>query len=183
LPDVDCVIAPYGSGGLVTGIACGMKALGYTNKKCKIYSAEPETGASFSFSKKLGKPSYFDKFENSFVDGSGGSSVLKEIWDLASKNIYKGLSIPLKDTAEAIKVLAERNKIVAEGAGALSVAAAMKGMCGKAKRIVCIISGGGIDTDKLIHILQGKGVPPMCHSKKKSKKRKKRIKSKNIIIT
>ena len=162
LPDVDCIVVPYGSGALCTGVACGVRALGHN---CRVLAAEPKTAAPFAASKIEGKAIRAKDWRSSFVDGCGGKSVLEEVWHVAEKTVDGGCAVPLPAVAQAIKVLCERNKIVAEGAGACGVAAAMTGMCGsQAKKIVCVVSGGGLDTDKLVHILQGKGVPPPGHS-------------------
>jgi threonine dehydratase len=160
LPGVDCIIAPYGSGALCTGIACGVDAMGH-KEKCRVVSVEPETAAPFALSMRNGYPTPFHEYTPSFVDGCGGKGVLEEMWPLASTLIDEAQSVPLADIASAIRLLAERNKLIAEGAGACAVAAAMRGLGGisQAKKVVCVVSGAGLDTDKLVHILQGKGVP------------------------
>ena len=165
LPDVDCIVAPYGSGALCAGIAWGIKEMAMNGFKqldsCEVLAAEPETAAPFALSMKKGKPVQFEEWESSFVDGCGGKAVLKEIWDVASGAIGGGIAVPLKSIADAVKQLAEGNKIVAEGAGACPVAAAMSGRCGpRPKKIVCVVSGGGIDSTHLVQILEGK-VPMM----------------------
>ena len=160
LPGVDCIVAPYGSGALCTGIACGIRALGLGS--CRVLAAEPATAAPFALSKMRGKATPFEEYESSFVDGCGGKAVLEDVWRIAEHLMDGGCAVPLELIADAIRVLAERNRIVAEGAGACPVAAAMAGMCGSAKRIVCVVSGGGLDTDKLVHILQRRGVPPVA---------------------
>jgi threonine dehydratase len=161
LPDVDCIVVPYGSGAVCTGVASGVQALGLSHR-CKVLAAEPATAAPFALSKKRGCASKFTDWEASFVDGCGGQAVLGEVWALAEGLVAGGCAVDLPDIAEAIKVLAERNRVVAEGAGACGVAAAMGGMCGdKARRIVCVVTGAGIDTRSLVHILQGRGVPPV----------------------
>lgn len=161
LPDVDCIVVPYGSGSVCTGVACAVKAA--ADKKgvaqsCRVVSVEPATAAPFALSKKMGKACKFEDFSTTFVDGCGGKAVLEEIWDLAKDVVHDGYAVPLDAIANAVRVLAERNRIIAEGAGACPVAAAMEGMCGpSAKKIVCVVSGGGLDTSKLIRILQGEG--------------------------
>lgn len=161
LPDVDCVVVPYGSGAVATGIACGVRALEKSSRACRVLSCEPDTASPFALSKAVGEARRFENWESSFVDGCGGKAVLEEVWAVAKDTLDGGLAVPLAPIAEAIKVLCERNRVVAEGAGACPVAAAMTGMCGDAKKIVCVVSGGGLDTDNLVHILSGHGVPPV----------------------
>lgn len=159
LPDVDCIVVPYGSGAIATGIACGVRALGRDPSACQVIACEPATACPFAVSKKAGEARKFEDWQSSFVDGCGGKAVLDEVWSVAKDVLDGGCAVPLEPIAEAIKVLCERNRVVAEGAGACPVAAAMTGMCGDANKIVCVVSGGGLDTDKLVHILSGRGVP------------------------
>ena len=162
LPDADCIVVPYGSGAVCTGIACGVDALGAAGT-CRVVSAEPATAAPFALSKQRGEASRFEAWEESFVDGCGGKAVLEEVWHLAHKYVHGGCAVPLADIADAVRLCAERNRIIAEGAGACPVAAALGGLgaCAGARKIVCVVSGGGIDSARLCHILQGKGVPPL----------------------
>ena len=159
-------MAPYGSGALCTGIAAGIEAL-HLQHQCKVYSVEPATAAPFSLSKRRGERTHFDDWEASFCDGCGGMAVLEEIWPLANRLLTGGFAVPLDAISGAIKLLVEKNHVVAEGAGACSVAAAVSGMCGPARRIVSVVSGAGLDTSKLVHILEGKGVPLLMKPKDK----------------
>jgi threonine dehydratase len=157
LPSVDTIIVPYGSGAVCTGIACGVEAMGRAGA-CRVLAAEPATAAPFALSKRLGRATRLPEgaHESSFCDGCGGRAVLDEVWALAKSKVSGGVAVPLRDIARAIKVLAERNRVVAEGAGACPVAAAMMGARAigqDARRVVCVVSGGGIDSDKLVHIL------------------------------
>mmetsp|Transcript_41110 Transcript_41110/g.66210 ORF Transcript_41110/g.66210 Transcript_41110/m.66210 type:complete len:499 (-) Transcript_41110:3553-5049(-) len=154
LPDVDCIVVPYGSGALATGIACGVKAL--SDNSCKVFAVEPDTAAPFALSMKKGTPCRFGSWQASFVDGCGGKAVLEDVWDLASQVIDGGISVPVPLIAAAVKQLAENNKVIAEGAGAAPVAAAVAGMCGPTvRKIVCVVSGGGLDSRSLSEILKG----------------------------
>jgi len=157
MPDIDCIVAPYGSGALVTGIACGVRAIlrekNVDEKKIRVVAVEPETASPFSLSMKNGKATKFENYQSSFVDGCGGKAVLPKIWNLARDHVDDGVSVPLERIKEAICILLERNHIVAEGAGACTVAAAMSGRC-PGKNIVCVVSGGGLDTEHLIDFLQ-----------------------------
>ena len=169
LPDVDCIVAPYGSGALVTGIACGVRALEGSGHPqlagCQVLAVEPDTAAPFALSMKEGRPVTFDAWQSSFVDGCGGKAVLEEVWRVASKVLDGGLVVPLVEVAGAVRALVEGNKVVAEGAGACPVAAAVGGRCGpRARRIVCVVSGGGMDTGHLATCLAGEVPGPIGSS-------------------
>jgi threonine dehydratase len=153
LPGIDAVVVPYGGGGLSCGIAAALRAL---SAGVPVFASEVETAAPLSKSLAAGGPQKID-YTPSFVDGIGAGSVLAEMWPLASRLLAGSCVASLKETAAALKLLVERNRVVAEGAGATSVAAAMSGKAGVG-RIVCVISGGNIDPEKLATILTG-GVP------------------------
>ena len=153
LPDVDTVIIPYGGGGLSSGIASAMKA---TKPAVKVFASEVETAAPLSASLAAGKPTAID-YQASFVDGIGGRGILEEIWPLASSLLDGSIVTSLEDIASAVRLLMERNRLIAEGAGASSLAAALSNKVGAGK-VVCVISGGNIDTEKLNIILDG-GIP------------------------
>jgi threonine dehydratase len=150
LPDVDAVVVPYGGGGLSSGIAIALRAL---KPGVKVYAAEPETGAAFAAALQNGGPVEVP-YTPSFVDGSGSRGVLAEMWPLVSAVLDGGFAVSLSETAAAIRLMIERNRIVAEGAGALAVAAALAGQAGRG-RIVCVVSGGNIDAAKVVKILNG----------------------------
>ena len=150
LPDVDAVIVPYGGGGLSCGIASAIKAL---KPDTKVFAAEVETAAPLAASLAKGKPVEVE-YKATFVDGIGGKSVLPEMWGLASTILDGSLVVSVKEIADAIRFIVERNRVVAEGAGAASVAAAMAGRAGHGK-VVCIVSGGNIDGTKIAKILAG----------------------------
>jgi threonine dehydratase len=150
LPDVESVIVPYGGGGLSTGIASAVKAL---RPGARVFAGEPETAAPFAASLAAGAPRAV-AYTPSFVDGCGGKSVLAEMWPLAKELLDGSFAMPIAEIAAAVRLLAERNRVVAEGAGALAVAAAVAGRAGAGK-IVCVVSGGNIDSAKLAKILQG----------------------------
>ena len=150
LPKVDAVIVPYGGGGLISGIASAIKSL---QPGVKIYASEVETAAPLAPSLEAGMPVKVE-YTPSFVDGMGSSNVLPEMWPLVSRLVDTSIVLSLKQIAEAIKLLIERNRIIAEGAGGSSLAAALTGKAGTGK-IVCVISGGNIDPEKLIKILSG----------------------------
>jgi threonine dehydratase len=151
LPDVDAVIVPFGGGGLSSGIASAIRAL---RPETKVYACEVETAAPFAASLDAGSPQEVERTP-SFVDGIGGKSVLDEMWPLTSKILDGSLVSPLSEVADAVRLLLERNRVLAEGAGASSVAAALSGKAGTGK-VVCVVSGGNIDTAALIKILEGK---------------------------
>jgi threonine dehydratase len=150
LPDVDAVIVPYGGGGLISGIATAVKSL---KPDVKIFASEVETAAPLSPSLAAGEPVKIE-YKPSFVDGMGSGGLLAEMWPLVSKLVDGSIVLSLKQIADAIKTLVERSRVIAEGAGGSSVAAAITGKAGTGK-IVCVISGGNIDAEKLIKILSG----------------------------
>ena len=150
LPDVEAVIVPYGGGGLISGIATAIKSL---KPGVKIYASEVETAAPLAPSLAAGMPVKVD-YTPSFVDGMGSANVLPEMWSLVSTLVDRSIVLTLEQIAKAIKLLIERNRIIAEGAGGSSLAAALTGKAGTGK-VVCVISGGNIDAEKLIRILSG----------------------------
>jgi threonine dehydratase len=149
LPDVESVVIPFGGGGLSVGIASAISA---KSPQTRVYAVEPETAAPLSASFSAGSAQEIDRIP-SFVDGIGGKSVLPEMWERA-RILLLPLVVSLPEIAAAIKLLIERNRIIAEGAGAASVAAALTGKTGSGK-IVCIVSGGNIDSSKLVKIIAG----------------------------
>jgi threonine dehydratase len=153
LPDVDAILVPYGSGGLACGIACAARAL---RPGVRVFACELEGRAPFSASLAAGRPVSIE-YTSSFVDGIGGKSVLDEIWPLAKSQLAGSLVASLRQIADAIRLLAERTRVIAEGAGAASVAAAVRHDLG-ARRVACVVSGGNIDAAKLATILGG-GIP------------------------
>jgi threonine dehydratase len=144
LPDVDAVIAPLGGGGLLAGIACALDAL---RPEARVYAAEPETAAPLSVSFEAGKPCRFDAWQTSFVDGAGGRSVLPTMWPLLQAWVADSLVVTLADAARAMRIVAERVHVVAEGAAACAVAAALSNDFAARghRRVVAVVSGGNID--------------------------------------
>ena len=151
LPDVDTVVVPYGGGGLAGGIASAIRAL---RPKTKIYAAEASTAAPLDASLKKGEAVDI-AHTRTFVDGIGGPRVFPEMFTLAQELLDGSLVSTLEEIASAIRRMVERNHVVAEGAGAAAVAAAMTGKAGRGK-IVCVVSGGNIDTATLVTILEGR---------------------------
>ena len=150
LPNADAILVPYGSGGFACGVACAAHAV---RPGLPVYAAELDGRAPFAASLAAGRPVSID-YTASFVDGIGGKSVLDEMWPLASSVLAGSLTATLRQVADAVRLLVERARVVAEGAGAASVAAALAQHTG-ARRVVCVISGGNIDTKKLATILSG----------------------------
>ncbi|HUZ56248.1 MAG TPA: pyridoxal-phosphate dependent enzyme [Streptosporangiaceae bacterium] len=155
LPDPDAVIIPYGGGGLTVGIASAIKAV---RPETRIITAEPATGAALAGALDAGHPADVD-YSPSLVDGAGSRRVLDAMWPLVVPLVDRALAIPIDDVAAAIRLLAERVRVIAEGAGALAVAAALSGRAGRGK-IVCVVSGGNIDLSKLAEILRGTPILP-----------------------
>jgi threonine dehydratase len=150
LPDPDVVVIPYGGGGLTAGIASAVKAL---RPQTRIVTAEPETGAALAAALAAGHPAEVD-YHPSFVDGSGSRRVLDSMWPLVAPLVDRAVAIPVAEVAAAVRTLAERTRVIAEGAGALAPAAALGGRAGTGK-IVCVVSGGNINMSTLAEILQG----------------------------
>lgn len=150
LPDVDTILIPFGSGGLSSGIASVIRVL---KPATKIFACEVETAAPVAASLAAGFPQEV-AYTPSFVDGIGARSILAEMWPLVSQLLDDALVVSLSAIADAIRLLIERNRVVAEGAGAAPVAAAVSGQAGGGK-IVCVVSGGNIDSSKLAKILCG----------------------------
>ncbi len=150
LPDPDAVVTPVGGGGLTVGIASAIKALA---PRTKIYTAEPETGAALHAALAAGTPTDVD-YTASFVDGSGSRRVLDSMWPLLAPLVDDAFAVSLADTRVAVRTIAERVRVIAEGAGALATAAALAGHAGGGK-VVCLVSGGNINLATLAEILKG----------------------------
>lgn len=154
LPDVDAVLVPWGGGGLACGIAAGLKA---KRPSAAVYACEVEGSAPLSASLSAGQPTTIENVRT-FVDGIGGRNVFPEIWPLAREFIASSLTTSVDLVADAVRLLAQRARIVAEGAGAASLAAALahvSKLTHAPKRVVCIVSGGNIDSSTLAKILSG----------------------------
>jgi threonine dehydratase len=151
LSDFDAVVVPYGGGGLLAGIASAVKP---SRPDVKFYSVEPETAAAVAATLAAGAPAEVE-YVQSFVDGSGSRALIPAVWEHVSPLLDDGFAIPLADVEMAVRILVERVRVVAEGAGALSVAAALTGRIPDAKKVVCIVSGGNIDIGVLTRILEG----------------------------
>jgi len=148
LPEFDAVVVPWGGGGLTCGIAAALRAL---NSPCKIYAAEVATAAPLVVSLAAGSPQTVD-YQPSFVDGIGAKIVFPQMLKRAQQLIDGALVAELDEVKSALRLMAERNRIVAEGAGACALACALAGKAGRGK-VVCIVSGGNIDFARLCQIL------------------------------
>jgi threonine dehydratase len=150
LDGFDAVVVPWGGGGLTTGIASAVKAL---RPEVRVVTAEPETAAPLAASREAGGPVEID-YQPSFVDGAGGRALLPTMWERAEELVDRASAVPLDEVAAAMRLLAARTHVVAEGAGALALAAALRGDAGEG-RIVCIVSGGNVDAAVLAAVLSG----------------------------
>ncbi len=148
-PDARAVIASVGGGGLVVGVASAVKAIDPT---IKVFGAEPETAAPTALSFAMGSPQVFKEWKLSFVDGAGGQSVFPRMWERMRGVVDGSIVVSLDDTRRAMRLLAERARVVVEGAGALPLAAALTGKAG-AGPIVAIVSGGNIDLEKFCQLI------------------------------
>lgn len=149
LPDVDTVVAPLGGGGLLSGIGCVMRA---RRPDVKVFAAEPETAAPFASSLAAGEPGYFPNWRASFVDGAGGRSVLRTMWPLLREWTDGSIVVTLDEVRRAIRLAAQRARVIAEGAAACAIAAAMRPEAGGGK-IVAVVSGGNIDLSKFSELV------------------------------
>lgn len=152
LPEVDAVIAPLGGGGLLAGIAYALRELA---PDARVYAAEPETAAPLAASMKAGRASYFDQWTASFVDGAGGRSVLDTMWPLLRDRVTDSIVVPLDDVARAMKVAADRVHVIAEGAAACAIAAALSpSFTARGHRhVVAVVSGGNIDLTRFAQLV------------------------------
>jgi threonine dehydratase len=153
LPDVDTVLVPWGGGGLATGIAVAVRAL---KPSARVFAVEVEGAAPLAASLDAGAVATVD-YKPSFVDGIGSKTVMPEMLELARGLLAGSLVVRVAEVADAVRLLGSRNRVVAEGAGAAPVAAALSGRA-PGRTLVCIVSGGNIDLHKLAVILEG-GVP------------------------
>ena len=152
LPDVDAVIAPIGGGGLLAGIAYALRDL---SPNTTVYAAEPETAAPLAASFDAGEPRYFDGWTASFVDGAGGKSVLATMWPLMQRFVAQSLVVKLDDAAQAMKIVADRVHVIAEGAAACAVAAALSPTMKERghRKVLAVVSGGNIDLSRFAQLV------------------------------
>ncbi len=148
-PDTAAVIAGIGGGGLITGVGSAIKAL---NPAIRILGVEPETAAPAALSFEKGSPQVFRNFKQSFVDGAGGQSMFPRMWERMKSVVDDYFVVSLEETKKAMRLMAEKARIISEGAGALPVAAALTGRAGKGP-IVAIVSGGNIDMKKFCELI------------------------------
>ena len=148
-PDVRTVIAAIGGGGLITGVGSAIKA---KRPDVRVLGAEPETAAPFALSLREGGPRKFTEWQASFVDGAGGKSVTERMWQRMRPMTDGSITVTLDQTREAMRLIAEKTRTIAEGAGALALAAAMIGEAGEGP-IICVVSGGNIDLGKFAELV------------------------------
>jgi threonine dehydratase len=148
-PDTAAVIAAIGGGGLITGVGSAVKAL---KPDIKVFGAEPETAAPLALSLEKGSPQEFADWRATFVDGAGGQSVFPRMWERMRPIVDDSFVVSLEQTKHAMRLMAEKARVISEGAGALSLAAALTGKAGQGP-IVAIVSGGNIDLDKFCELV------------------------------
>ncbi len=148
-PDTAAVIASIGGGGLITGVGSAIKAL---KLETKIFAVEPETAAPAALSFKMGSPQVFKDWKASFVDGAGGQSMFPRMWERMKPVVDDYFIVSLEETKRAMRIMAEKARVISEGAGALPLAAALSGKAGKGP-IVAIVSGGNIDLSKFCELI------------------------------
>jgi len=148
-PDTKAVIASIGGGGLITGVASAIKAL---NPEVKVFGVEPETAAPAALSFEKGSPQVFANWKASFVDGAGGQSMFPRMWERMKPVVDGYIVVSLEAIKSAMRLMAEKARVISEGAGALPLAAALGGRAGKGP-IVAIVSGGNIDLNKFCELI------------------------------
>ncbi|MCL6678351.1 pyridoxal-phosphate dependent enzyme [Sphingomonas sp. RG327] len=148
-PNVRTVIAAIGGGGLITGVGSAIKAL---KPDVRVLGAEPETAAPYALSLRNGEPSKFTDWQASFVDGAGGQSVTARMWERMQPVVDGSITVSLEQVREAMRLMADKARVVSEGAGALALAAALTGEAGDGP-IVCVVSGGNIDLAKFTSLV------------------------------
>ncbi|HWX15879.1 MAG TPA: threonine/serine dehydratase [Chthoniobacterales bacterium] len=148
-PDTKAVIASIGGGGLITGVGSAIKAL---KPEIKVWGVEPETAAPAALSFEKGSPQVFKNWKASFVDGAGGQSMFPRMWERMKPVVDNYIVVTLDETKKAMRLMAEKARVISEGAGALPVAAALTGKVGKGP-IVAIVSGGNIDMKKFCELM------------------------------
>jgi threonine dehydratase len=149
LPDVRTVIAAIGGGGLITGVGSAIKA---RRPDVTVLGAEPETAAPYAYSLEQGGPQWFPDWQASFVDGAGGKSVTDRMWQRMRPVTDGAITVTLDQVRDAMRLIAEKSRTIAEGAGALALAAALTGEAGEGP-IVCVLSGGNIDLSKFAELV------------------------------
>ena len=147
-PDTAAVVASIGGGGLITGVGSAIKAL---KPEIKIFGVEPDTAAPAALSFKMGSPQVFNEWKASFVDGAGGQSMFSRMWERMKPVVDDYFVVSLEETRQAMRLMAEKTRVISEGAGALPLAAALRGEAGKGP-IVAIVSGGNIDLNKFCEL-------------------------------
>ena len=152
LPEVDAVIAPVGGGGLLAGIGVALHAL---RPEAAVYAAEPATAAPLERSLARGRASRFEEWQASFVDGAGGKSVLESMWPLLEAHVSASIVVSLDDVAQAMKLVADRVHVIAEGAAACAVAAALSpALAARGHRnVVAVVSGGNVDLARFAQLV------------------------------
>ena len=152
LPEVRAVIAAIGGGGLITGVGSAVKA---RKPDVEVIGAEPETAAPYAYSLEHGGPQRFPDWQASFVDGAGGKSVTDRMWQRMQAVVDRTITVTLDETRQAMRLMAEKARVISEGAGALALAAALTGKAGEGP-IVCVVSGGNIDLEKFSELVSGR---------------------------
>jgi threonine dehydratase len=148
-PEVKTVIAAIGGGGLISGVGSAIKAV---RPDMRILGAEPETAAPYALSLREGGPRKVTDWQASFVDGAGGQSVTQRMWERMQPVVDGAITVTLEQVRDAMRLMAEKARVISEGAGALALAAALIGEAGEGP-IVCIVSGGNIDLEKFSSLI------------------------------
>lgn len=148
LPDVDSVYLPVGGGGLMGGVGSVIKAL---NPSVRLVAVEPEGCPALHESLRLGKPTSVEC--NTICDGVAVPYITDEVFPLLRDLVDEVILVSEDAVRATIRRLALGNRMIVEGAGALSVAAALDTPEAKRGKTVCVVTGGSIDTAKLAELL------------------------------
>ncbi|MBV9618254.1 MAG: pyridoxal-phosphate dependent enzyme [Verrucomicrobia bacterium] len=151
LPQTTTILAAVGGGGLIAGVGSSIKGL---RSNIKVIAVEPETAAPLTLSLAAGKPQEFKEWKASFVDGAGGQSVFPRMWERMKPPVDDSLVVSLEDVRRAMRMMAEKVRVIAEGAGALPLAAVLSGQVKGPGPIVCIVSGGNVDLNKFCELIK-----------------------------
>jgi threonine dehydratase len=156
LPDVDAVVASVGGGGLLAGIGCALRAL---RPHTRVFASEPETAAPLAASLRAGEASVFPDWQASFVDGAGGKSVIPTMWPLLTRWVDGSIVVTLEEVKAAMRLVADRCHVIAEGAAGCAIAAALSGAAGGGK-VVAVVSGGNIDLSRFASLVGAQAGAP-----------------------
>ncbi len=150
LPEVDAIIVPVGGGGLISGVACAVKSL---NPNVKVYGVQASNAPSMARSRQMDEIVTLETVAT-FADGIAVKTPGDVTFSMTKQFVDDVVTVSEDEIAAAILALIEQQKLIAEGAGAVSVAAAMfHKLPIEGKKVVCLVSGGNIDVNILSRVI------------------------------